>query len=95
MDKKVTNEKLAQMLQKEFLGINKQLENVNKKFDGMEKKMDKGFKESELRDERIAKESEMRDQGIERILRAEVERHDRHSVLIVDHEKRIKVLEKV
>jgi hypothetical protein len=88
MGKKVTNEKLAQMLQKEFLG-------VNKRFDSMENKMDKGFKESEMRDERIAKESEMRDEKIERILHAEVERHDRHSLIFTDHEKRIKVLEKV
>lgn len=77
MGKKVTNEKLAQMLQKEFLAI-------NKRFDDFDKKMEKGFKESE-----------MRDQGLDRILRAETERHDRHSVLIVDHEKRIKELEKV
>ncbi len=95
MGKKVTNEKLAQMLQKEFLGINKRFDGIDKRFDGIDKrfedlekglntKMEKGFKESEMRDERI-----------ERILRAEVDRHDRHSLLLVDHEKRIKELEKV
>jgi len=92
---KVTNEKLAQMLQKEFhgindkfLGINKRFDGIDKRFDGLEKsltkKMNKGFKESE-----------MRDQGLERILQAEVERYDHHSLLIADHEKRIKVLEKI
>ena len=92
---KVTNEKLAQMLQKEFLGVNKRFEGVdkqflgiNQRFDDLEKKltkkMDKGFKESEMRDE-----------GIERKLDAEVSRHDHHPLVIPDHEKRIKELEKV
>ncbi|TSC92101.1 MAG: hypothetical protein CEN92_144 [Candidatus Berkelbacteria bacterium Licking1014_96] len=102
MTKKITLEKLARMIQKGFkeakddvIGVKSELIGVKKELKG-----DIAAVKSELKGDikelkADVNELKLTTQRIETRQEAEALRHDRHSILIVDHEKRIKVLEKV
>ena len=91
MTKKVTLEKLARMIQGGFKEVNTKIDKVDAKLDAkidrVDAKVDRVIKD--------VKELKLTTQRIETRQEAEALRHDRHSILITDHEKRIKVLEKV
>ena len=91
MTKKITLEKLARMIQSGFTEVKTEISDVKKelKTEIKEIKDDVKILKSDV------KELKLTTQRIETKQEAESLRHDRHSVLIVDHEKRINQLEKV
>jgi len=88
---KITVEKLARMIQKGFKEAKADAFEIKKELKGDIKGLKVDVKE--LKSD--VKELKLTTQRIETRQEAEALRHDRHSVVITDHEKRIKTLEKV
>lgn len=83
MPKKVTNEKLARMIQKGFLEVKTELKSeIKSEINGVKGQIAK-----------VNKNLEARIGQVDSKLDAEVERHDDQDLRIKDHEKRIVVLE--
>lgn len=84
MAKKVTNEKLALMIQKGFLGLKKEFKTeLRNEIGGVKGQIAK-----------VNKNLEARISQVDSKLDAEVERHDDQNLRIKNHEERIVVVEK-
>jgi len=88
--KEVTNEKLARIIQKGFLEMNKKFDGVNDRIDGVNKRVN-GFND---RITKVHKDLKADISGVDRKLTAEVERKDDIDVRIKEVRTRVAVLEK-
>lgn len=86
MPKKVTNEKLARMMQNQFSKLNKKIDKVDNKFDGLETKAD------DLKYE--FNHLKMKVYDIDYKLDKSLSKQDTQNTQLKDHEKRVVIVEK-